>query len=121
MNAFKANTINAAVLMLVGIWGYFATEQSPTALIPVGFGVVLMALAGGVKKDNKVLAHIAVVLTLLILLALGKPLMSKISDSDTLGILRVVLMMASSIFAMVFFMKSFRDARIAREAAAAGK
>lgn len=118
MNAFKANTINAAVLMLVGIWGYFASGQATTALIPVGFGVVLMALSGGVKKDNKVLAHIAVVLTLLIVIALGKPLMSQIGKGDALGIVRVGLMMASSIFAMVFFMKSFRDARIAREAAA---
>lgn len=119
MNAYKANTINAVVLMMVGLWGYFSSGQAPTALIPVGFGVVLMALASGVKKENKVLAHIAVVLTLLIIIALIKPLTSQIGKGDALGILRIALMMGSSIFAMVFFMKSFRDARIAREAAAA--
>ncbi len=119
MNAYKANMINAAVLMLLGIWGFLASGmEQMTAMIAPLVGVILMALSNGIKKDNKVLAHIAVVLTLLIVIALGKPLMSQIGKGDALGIVRVGLMMASSIFAMVFFMKSFRDARIAREAAA---
>lgn len=116
MNAYKANTINAVVLMVVGLWGYFSTAQSPTALIPVGIGLVLMALASGVKKENKVIAHIAVLLTFLILIALGKPLMSQISKGNTIAIVRLVIMMCTSAFAMVYFIKSFRDARIAREA-----
>ena len=34
--------------------------SSPTALIPVGFGTVLILCTPGVKKQNKVIAHVAV-------------------------------------------------------------
>ena len=44
--------------------------QSPTALIPVGFGVILLLCTIGLKKENKIIAHVAVLLTLVILVAL---------------------------------------------------
>ena len=66
MNASKANLINSISLIAFGLWGYFEVT-SPTALIPVGFGVVLLLCYNGVKTQNKVVAHIAVLLTLVIL------------------------------------------------------
>ena len=110
MNAAKASLINAATLLIMGVWGYVVTN-SPTALIPVGFGVVLLALNNGVKKENKIIAHIAVVLTLLIIPGLIKPFSSAVSDGDSMGMLRVGLMILTSIYAMIYFVKSFIDAR----------
>ena len=69
MNSFKANIINSLSLMFIGLWGYFEVV-SPTALIPVVFGVILLLCTNGLKKQNKLIAHIAVLLTLVILIAL---------------------------------------------------
>ncbi len=122
MNAHKASFINAAVLILMGLWGAYASGSfggggSPTAFIPVGIGVVLLLLNGGVKSENKVIAHIAVLLTFLTIFALGMPLKGAMGKGNTMGVVRLALMILSSIFAMVYFIKSFRDARLAREAA----
>ena len=114
MNAASASLINALALIGFGVWGYFATE-SPTAFIPVGIGVILLLLNSGVRNENKVLAHIAVVLTLLIILGLIKPMMSAVEDNDSMGMLRIGIMIATSILAKIYFIKSFRDARKARE------
>lgn len=118
MNASTANLLNAVVLIVMGVWGYMdpaGDKQSFTALIPAIFGVILLACSGGVKKENKVIAHIAVVLTLLCLIALcAKPLPAAL-DRGGIGVFRVGAMILTCIIAMIFFIKSFRDARIARE------
>lgn len=112
MQAHKASLINALTLIIMSAWAYFTTENpSVTALIPGFFGIVILALNGGVKKENKVIAHIVVVLTLLIIIALGKPLSAAIADGRNLSILRVGLMLLTSIIAMYYFVKSFIDAR----------
>ena len=69
MKTYQANLLNSIVLIIIGLWGYFEVV-SPTALIPVFFGLVLLLCNGGVKKENKVIAHIVVLLTLLLLVAL---------------------------------------------------
>ena len=69
MNSSNANILNSVCLIIIGLWGYLEVT-SPTALIPVGFGVALLLCVPGLKKENKVIAHIAVLLTLIILLAL---------------------------------------------------
>ena len=71
MNASKANLINSISLIGFGLWGYFEVT-SPTALIPVGFGLILLLCYNGVKNQNKIIAHVAVLLTLVILLAFLK-------------------------------------------------
>ncbi len=115
MNAFTANILNGIVLVGMGLWGYLSSETpSPTALIPVAFGVALLAMSQGVKKQNKIVAHIAVVLTLLILLSLVMPLKGAIGRGDNTAALRVGIMMLTSLIAMIFFVKSFIDARKAR-------
>lgn len=117
MNAHTASLINAITLISMGAWGYFGSiTPSPTALIPVFVGVILMVLNNGIRYDNKVIAHIAVVLTLIILVAMSIIFFKKIDGGKTMPIVRTGLMVATSIFAMVMFMKNFRNARIAREA-----
>jgi len=116
MNAASASLINALALIGLGLWGYFSSETpSPTAFIPVGIGAAILLMNQGVRKENKVIAHIAVVLTLLILIGLIKPLMGAIDRSDNMAIIRLAIMIATTVIAMVYFIKSFRDARIARE------
>ncbi|MFK7936127.1 MAG: hypothetical protein AB8G22_21615 [Saprospiraceae bacterium] len=118
MNAATASLINALTLIAMSLWGYFGSETpSLTAFIPAAFGAVLLAMNSGVKKENKVIAHIAVTLTLLVLVSLFKPLSGAMGRGDTAATIRIGLMIATSILAMVFFIKSFRDARKAREAA----
>lgn len=117
MNAYIAHLINSVALILIGGLGYYVTSaNSPTALIPVFVGVVLLSLTNGVKNENKAIAHVAVVLTLLILVALIiKPLLKAIGDNDTMGTVRVGIMVFTSFLALVYFIKSFIDARKARK------
>ena len=106
MNASKANLINSISLIAFGLWGYFEVT-SPTALIPVGFGVVLLLCYNGVKTQNKVVAHIAVLLTLVILLALIGMRLPKSIDQGGVGLFRVIAMISTSLLAMVAFVRSF--------------
>ena len=112
MKAHTASLINAVLLIGLSAWGYFTSDTpSVTALIPAIIGVILLALNKGVKAENKLIAHIAVVLTLLILIGLIKPLQGAMGREDSMAIMRVGIMIASTIFAMIFFVKSFIDAK----------
>ena len=110
MNASNANLLNSICLIGMGLWGYFELS-APTAFIPVGFGVVLLACYSGVKNENKVVAHNAVLLTLLILVALCGMTLPKKIESGGAGLLRVLSMVVTSALSMVLFIKSFIDAR----------
>tara|TARA_B100001175_G_C19485882_1_gene629762 strand:+ start:710 stop:1054 length:345 start_codon:yes stop_codon:yes gene_type:complete len=114
MNSTNANIINSICLIVIGLWGYLEVS-SPTALIPVGFGAALILCTPGVKKENKVIAHIAVLLTLVILLALLGMRLPKSIDQGGLGLVRVLLMIGTSILSMVCFIKSFIANRKARK------
>lgn len=119
MKAHTASLINALILIGFGLWAYLGSETpSKTALIPVGFGAVLLTLYKGVKKEDKIVAHIAVVLTLVILVGLVKPLTAAIDRGDGLAIMRVSMMIVSTLVALFFFIKSFVDVRRARKLAA---
>jgi len=112
MKPYLINFLNAIILISLGSWAYFTSvHPSITALIPVFTGIILIAITPGFKKGNSVAAHIAVGLTLLILIGLIKPLTGAINRSDDLGIARVSVMIISSLFTMIFFVISFIDAR----------
>ena len=120
MNKFKPyqiSAINAVSLIALGSYGYIQSDSpSMTALIPVIFGVLLLLMNSGIKSENKLIAHIAVTLTLVILFGLAMPLLGAIGRSDTYAILRVSVMAITTIVSMVFFVKSFIEARKNREA-----
>jgi hypothetical protein len=116
MKAHLVSLIHSISLITFGLWGYFASESRPvTALIPVILGAILIALNGGIKKENKVIAHVAVFLTALILFGLFKPFTSQISEGDVLGIFRVGTMIGTTIWAIIAFVKSFINARKNKE------
>ena len=123
MKAHTASLVNALILIGFGLWAFLEPKDagevaSKTALIPVIFGAVLLSLYKGVQKENKIVAHIAVLLTLLILGGLAKPLAAAIDREDGVAIARVSVMIISTIVALVFFIKSFIDVRRARKLAA---
>lgn len=112
MKAHTASLINAVLLIALSAWGYFSSETpSYTALIPTIVGIVLLLCNPGVKKENKVVAHIAVLLTLLILFGLIKPLLGALDRADNAAVARVAVMVLSTVVALVYFVKSFIDAR----------
>jgi hypothetical protein len=72
MKAATANLLNAIVLIAAGLYGYFGVaaadgSHSYTALIPAAFGILFLILHKGVASANKVVAHVVVVLTLVLL------------------------------------------------------
>jgi hypothetical protein len=116
MKLYLINLINALTLIVMGLWGYFASSNpSFTALIPVLAGIILLLFTKGIRDSNKTIAHIAVVLTLLILIALLKPLTGSISRGDTPAIIRIILMMLTSVVALILYIKSFVAVRKQRE------
>ncbi|MEM6577381.1 MAG: hypothetical protein AAF678_02735 [Pseudomonadota bacterium] len=118
MKAPTANLINAITLIVLSIWGFIEIGMSSTtALIPAAAGVMLLVCQRGVKEENKIIAHVAVLVTLAILLALIVPLSSAIGDvyEEPLSLLRTVVMMATCLLAFVAFIRSFIAARKARE------
>ncbi|MEO1878882.1 MAG: hypothetical protein ABGX40_02790 [Methylococcales bacterium] len=116
MKPHIVSLLNAIVLISFGAWGYFGSESpSPTALIPVAIGVVLLLLNQGVKKENKVITHIVVFLTLLILIGLFKPLMGAVDRNSIISILRVSGMMLFTVLALITFIRNFINVRKLRE------
>lgn len=110
MNPGNANLLNAITLIGLGAWGYQASGSN-TALIPVIFGVILLVLTNSIRNHNKAVAHVAVILTLIILLALIGMRLPKSLDAGGAGLYRVIAMIITGIIAMVAFIKSFIDAR----------
>ncbi|MEM6866392.1 MAG: hypothetical protein AAF575_14480 [Bacteroidota bacterium] len=112
MKAHSASLLNAILLIGLSAWGYLSSETpSITALIPAIIGLLLVLCNKGVKNENKVVAHIAVLLTLLVLIGLIKPLTGALGRNDSMAVIRVVIMILSTVVALVFFVKSFIDAR----------
>ncbi len=112
MKPYLASLVNSVVLITLGTWAYFSSETpSFTALIPVIAGIILVALTPGFRKGNSLVAHIAVTLTLLVFAGLFKPLTGTVGRNDSAGMIRVCLMMLTSLGAIIIFVKSFIDAR----------
>lgn len=112
MPAHTASLINAATLIACSAWAYLAVSGVHwTPLIPGAVGLALLACYPGVKAENKVVAHIAVLLTVALLVALFMPLRSALQSGETGALIRSVAMVATTVLALVFFIKSFRDAR----------
>ena len=112
MKAHIASLTNAITLIILSSWGYFSSDDpSLTALIPTVIGIALLLLNKGVKNENKIIAHIAVLLTLLILIGLIKPVIGAVERDNSAALIRLGIMILSTIMAMVFFIKSFINAR----------
>ena len=115
MKVYVVSMLNAAVLISLGLWGYLGSQTpSPTALIPVFAGIILLSLIRGLKAGNRVIAHISVMLTFVLLIAFIKPLTGSIGRADNGAIIRIVVMMISCALSMIYFIRSFIAVRKAR-------
>ncbi len=115
MKPYTINAIAGAVLILMSGWSYLGSDSpSMTALIPGIFGVIFLALYGPFKKENKVVAHIIVLLTFLLLISLIKPLTGVLDRGDTVGLMRIIVMMVTCLIALIIYVQSFIQARKAR-------
>ena len=104
--------INAFFLISMSAWGYLSSETpSPTALIPLFFGIAILLCYNGVKKENKIIAHISVLLTLIVLVALFMPLKGAFGRDDSMAIIRISVMIIGSAMSMTAFIRSFIAAR----------
>jgi len=111
----KFNLVNSIALISMSAWGYIDTN-SFTALIPAAFGVVLLILGTMLTNEKlvKLSAHLVVLFTLLILLALVIQVLPGVLDRGGIGLIRVILMISTSSIAMIVFVKSFIDNRKSR-------
>ncbi|MBT8189479.1 MAG: hypothetical protein HKN67_01400 [Saprospiraceae bacterium] len=110
MNVGNANLLNALTLIGIGIWG-FKTTGSKTALIPVIFGVVLLVLTNSVRSYNKAASRVALVFTLLVLVALVGMRLPKSLEQGGPGLYRVIAMIATGVIALIAFLKSAIDSK----------
>ena len=96
-------------------WGYVDTN-SFTALIPAFFGIILLILGTMLTNEKlvKLSAHLVVLFTLLILLALVIQVLPGVYERGGIGLIRVILMISTSSIAMIIFIKSFIDNRKSR-------
>ena len=118
MKTYHAHLINSIALILMPLWAYICFDATPeqeslslTAMIPLVLGVILLLCYNGVKNQNKMIAHIAVLVTLIAVLGLFMPLKAAIADGRGASILRVCVMLVTGIWAMISFIKSFIAAR----------
>lgn len=114
MKPVTMNAINAIVLILSGLYGYFGVttvsgEHSPTALIPAAFGLLLLIIGLFWAKAPKVVSHVAVLLTLVLFVMCAMRL-AKVDGWGTKATIFLICTL-SSFIALVVFIKSFIDAR----------
>ena len=119
MKPVTINLLNALVLIAAGLYGYFGVASStgtasPTALIPAAFGVLFIVLGLFWAKAPKVVSHVVVVLTLLLLgMCIGR--FVKIDAWDAKKYIFLACIISNGV-ALVVFIKSFIDARKSRTA-----
>jgi len=111
----KFNLINSIALISMSAWGYVDTN-SFTALIPAFFGIILLILGTMLTNEKlvKLSAHLVVLFTLLILLALVIQVLPGVLERGGIGLIRVILMISTSSIAMIIFIKSLIDNRKSR-------
>ena len=114
MKTYQANMLNVLTLIAMSLWAYFAYEPTPdkmspsvTTFIPLVFGVILLLCHKGIKKENKIIAHVAVLVTLLSVIGLTKPFMSALDEERFMSVFRVGAMILTGVLAMTIFIQSF--------------
>jgi hypothetical protein len=120
MKPFQMNFLTGAILLGLGLWGYFSVgdggKPSPTALIPVVSGALFLLVTPLFKSGNKVVIHLIVLLTFLLIFGLGFAILGRYKAGDMTAVARVATMTITCVVATVVYVKSFIDARRNRAA-----
>ncbi len=88
-----------------------------TALIPSALGLLLLSMTGGIKNDNKLIAHLIVVLTLLWGGMITYVLFKNGLASNRVSIIFLTIAL-SSFVAMAIYVKGFIDKKKQKRATA---
>jgi hypothetical protein len=116
-----------AILVLLGVSGYLASgRQSATALIPAAIGAVLLICGVLARKESmrKHAIHAALIVALLALLGTAGGVVKLVkwalgtAPERPMAVAAQTITAALSIGFIVLGIRSFRAARLAREAAA---
>jgi hypothetical protein len=110
INPGTASSINAAILIGLGIWE-MTDSGSPICLIPVFLGAILLVFSQGVRADNQTQLKLSLIFTILIIATLSIALGEKLSMHDIMGKLRVSVMILSSVWASVVYVFAIRSFR----------
>ena len=113
--------LNGAVLTLWGVISYFMQSADPpsiTALIPAFMGFPMLALGALSERNDKNrhhYMHTSMVLALVMTIG-GARIVTGYSEMSTLAIISHLLLLQVGISFIIVGVKSFRYARIQREA-----
>ncbi|MEX0983283.1 MAG: hypothetical protein WD577_12860 [Bacteroidales bacterium] len=118
-NPHFVNLIYSLLLLVTGITAFTlryleSNDFQYTALIPSLFGIILLSLGKGIKLENKIVAHIAVLLTLI--LAVFALVMLIINSGDGMlltrkGIIFMIVLTSSFIVLGIYIMRFIRIKR----------
>ena len=109
MKSNQAAIINSIILLSIGLWGYAANNFSAhTAIVPIGFGILLMVLSRYMKNENKLIHYIVFGLTLVIMVAMLRPFLRNAEQEDLNGMIRVGLEMAACAMALIIYIRNFK-------------
>jgi hypothetical protein len=118
MKTTQANLLNIIALIAMPVWAIISFEPTAekannyTALIPVAFAVLLLLCHNGLKKQSKVISHIAVLLTLIAIVAIYlKPFTAALNEDSSIRMIRNGIMILTGVLSMISFIKSFIEAR----------
>ncbi len=114
MKAASANLLNAIVLIAAGLYAYFVIltpegTRAPTALIPAAFGLLFLIFQKGVANHNKIISHVAVLLTLLLLIICAMRFV-KVEEWGAKKYVFLICIVSNAV-ALIAFIGSFIEAR----------
>jgi len=115
-NPHIVNLIYSSFLILTGITGFIlryleSNDFQYTALIPSVYGIVLLSLSRGIKRENKIISHVAVLLTLI--LAVFTLVMVIINSGDGFmvsrrGIILMLILISSFVVLGIYIIRFIR-------------
>lgn len=115
MQPTTANALNALILIAAGLYGYFGVTaadgtHSFTALIPAAFGLLFLIFNMFWAKNAKVISHIVVVLTLVLLIMCISRFV-KVPEWNAKKYIFAVCTVSNAL-ALIIFIRSFIAARV---------
>ena len=117
MKPYVATLINAILLIAISLFGYFSSPTpSFTAFIPAIFGLIFLIMIPGLKKENKIIAHVSSTLLIVLLIALIKPLTGAIGRMDHAATWRIGIMLIATLATFLTYLNQFIQVRRNRKA-----
>lgn len=113
VHPYIINTVNALVLIVAGLIGYFANPaKPPTALIAPFFGLLLLACTYHLRKHNRFVFHTVTALTLLVGLLVVMRIDMDMFEWNRRNILLVVMGLSCFIAAVVYVGTFIKERRL---------